>query len=185
MSTNQLLYVSDGPSSNSSLAKSKAKNRVAVNGKERVNGSKRDSKRDARGRWQGTEINGEDEERPGESSFSSSRQSCLDPAPTQMGPVLHRSRNGVNSHRPVERLSSMPPPPQPSISYANHEDLDQRDTPRFYHNTFLSSHEWPGAFTGPASGFLQNPHGTFGRMTQQNPGRTIYSPEFHGNGTAR
>ncbi|KAG1748615.1 hypothetical protein EDB19DRAFT_213797 [Suillus lakei] len=37
---------------------------------------------------------------------------------------------------------------------------------------------WPGHYTGPASGFLQDPHGGFSRgITSQNPGRTIYSQQ--------
>lgn len=36
------------------------------------------------------------------------------------------------------------------------------------------SAQWPGQFTGPASGFLQGPAAPFGRPTQ-NPGRTIYT----------
>ncbi|KAG2151412.1 hypothetical protein DEU56DRAFT_727829 [Suillus clintonianus] len=37
---------------------------------------------------------------------------------------------------------------------------------------------WPGHYTGPASGFLQDPHGGFGRgISSQNPGRTIYSQQ--------
>ncbi|KAG0703802.1 hypothetical protein DFH29DRAFT_915184 [Suillus ampliporus] len=48
--------------------------------------------------------------------------------------------------------------------------------------TGRSSHDfapnWPGHYTGPASGFLQDPHGGFGRgITSQNPGRTIYSQQ--------
>jgi hypothetical protein len=39
------------------------------------------------------------------------------------------------------------------------------------------SPNWPGQYTGPASGFLQDPPGTFGRGVSQNPGRTIYSQE--------
>ncbi|KAG6874819.1 hypothetical protein C0993_012037, partial [Termitomyces sp. T159_Od127] len=36
----------------------------------------------------------------------------------------------------------------------------------------------PPYATGPASGFLQGPGGPFGRILQ-NPGRTIYSQEYH------
>ncbi|KAG1742371.1 uncharacterized protein EDB91DRAFT_1128874 [Suillus paluster] len=48
--------------------------------------------------------------------------------------------------------------------------------------TARSSHDfapnWPGHYTGPASGFLQDPHGGFSRgITSQNPGRTIYSQQ--------
>lgn len=37
---------------------------------------------------------------------------------------------------------------------------------------------WPGHYTGPASGFLQDAHGGFNRgIASQNPGRTIYSQQ--------
>ncbi|KAG2362155.1 hypothetical protein BDR07DRAFT_1285456 [Suillus spraguei] len=56
-----------------------------------------------------------------------------------------------------------------------HPTSGLRDTGRSPHE-FATN--WPGHYTGPASGFLQDPHVGFGRgITSQNPGRTIYSQQ--------
>ncbi|KAG2070363.1 hypothetical protein BDR04DRAFT_1076757 [Suillus decipiens] len=56
-----------------------------------------------------------------------------------------------------------------------HPTSGLRDTGRSPHEF---APNWPGHYTGPASGFLQDPHGGFGRgITSQNPGRTIYSQQ--------
>ncbi|OAX44308.1 hypothetical protein K503DRAFT_706615 [Rhizopogon vinicolor AM-OR11-026] len=55
---------------------------------------------------------------------------------------------------------------------ASHEIQEGRSPP---HPDFAP--KWPGHYTGPASGFLQDSQGAFGRGVSQNPGRTIYSQE--------
>jgi len=62
-----------------------------------------------------------------------------------------------------------------ATSSPRHPTSDLRDTGRSPHEF---APNWPGHYTGPASGFLQDSHGGFGRgIASQNPGRTIYSQQ--------
>ncbi|KAF9220944.1 hypothetical protein BS17DRAFT_292248 [Gyrodon lividus] len=77
--------------------------------------------------------------------------------------------NGSTHSREQDSWSGSTSPRRPSASHRSPYDIHD-STPQ----SFASP--WPGQFTGPASGFLQDPQSTFGRMTH-NPGRTIYSQE--------
>ncbi|PPQ89665.1 hypothetical protein CVT25_013852 [Psilocybe cyanescens] len=69
-------------------------------------------------------------------------------------------------------------PPYYSPTYSREESFEptsipSRDPESLSHSPPYDP-AWPGQFTGPASGFLQGPAPSFGRVAQ-NPGRTIYS----------
>ncbi|KAF9242602.1 hypothetical protein BU15DRAFT_60322 [Melanogaster broomeanus] len=75
--------------------------------------------------------------------------------------------NGSGHSRDQNSRSGSISPRRPPVSHRSSFDT-QDPTPQSF------TPPWPGQFTGPASGFLQDPQNTFGRMVQ-NPGRTIYS----------
>lgn len=72
----------------------------------------------------------------------------------------------VYSNEPEAWSGSASPRRLPMLNRSPHDILNS--TPP----SFTPS--WPGQFTGPASAFLQDSQGAFGRIVQ-NPGRTIYS----------
>jgi hypothetical protein len=100
------------------------------------------------------------------------------------GVIVSRSRSTRVAHE--DRYAG--PEEHASSEVGNETGVDQAAlSPRHPtsgpKDTGRSPHEfapnWPGHYTGPASGFLQDPHGGgFGRgITSQNPGRTIYSQQ--------
>ncbi|KIK99640.1 hypothetical protein PAXRUDRAFT_30397 [Paxillus rubicundulus Ve08.2h10] len=86
-----------------------------------------------------------------------------------MGDDASGVMNGSTQSREEDSWSGSTSPRRPSASHQSPYDIHD-STPQSF------APPWPGQFTGPASGFLQDPQGTFGRMTQ-NPGRTIYSQQ--------
>jgi hypothetical protein len=197
MASNPHLHGMPGQTPSAPLFKSKLKSRASANGREKTNGgasgSRRESKRDAKGRWShtGHEVNGDEDgtQAGSASSHSRSSRSSRHEQPdlsaslgTHYAPPANRSpsTNGIPSRSGEHLVTTMPPPPLPRDVYEDRETPEGR---HFYHNTFIS--DWPGALAGPASGFLQNPPGAFARIPSQNPGRTIYTQDFHGNGVPR
>lgn len=100
-----------------------------------------------------------------------------------MDGVVPRSRSTRVAHE--DRFAG--PEEHASSDVGNEAGVDQASlSPRHstsgLKDTGRSPHEftpnWPGHYTGPASGFLQDAHVGFGRgITSQNPGRTIYSQQ--------
>lgn len=80
------------------------------------------------------------------------------------------SGNGVNgsAHQsdPVEPWSGSASPPRTTSAQRPAYDYQQQPFPP----------SWPGQYTGPASGFLQDPSRAW-TYVKQNPGRTIYSQQ--------
>lgn len=175
-------------------SKGKGKSRF-TNGKERLNGSisasssRKDSKRDPKGRWSnGGETNGELSDTPRIEIISTGRprresrapRRDLSPSTSSFSARPSKStKNGVSSSPGEHGHSSAmdhysgfapgPPPPFPN------GPLHDEGAPRYYHSSYISTpEEWPGAYTGPASGFLA---GTFNHVPS-NPGRTIYSQRY-------
>jgi len=67
----------------------------------------------------------------------------------------------------------IPSPRRPTAAPSASHEIQEDRSPQ--HRDFAPN--WPGHYTGPASGFLHDSQGAFGRGTSQNPGRTIYSQE--------
>lgn len=89
-------------------------------------------------------------------SSSSHRKRARDDRP--MHHPVAPSSHYPNSH---PALPQQPPAPAPA------------PLPQVFHP---QDEAWPGQYTGPASGFLQDTRGPFDRVVQ-NPGRTIYSQQ--------
>jgi hypothetical protein len=198
MSTSTSMHFSastsiSGPS-HSNIPKGKGRIR-ATNGKERTNtgtsGSGFENRSDSRGRWSygpgqdgtlggggrvdgagGTWIDWSDGQapslgpdhlatRPAQNGVTSASAARVSPiANGQNSTAYVRSRTLTPTRSRDERMEPPSPPHHPHHSHTS---------------SFLPQDEnWPGQYTGPASGFLQDPRGPFGRVAQ-NPGRTIYS----------
>jgi len=166
--------------SGSYTSKGKGRGRMA-NGKEKLNGStssnRRDSRsRDTKGRWSYDFHPGSTRADSAEGSWTpctwSDERATFRPTSAQMP-----AQNGVEARK-------LSPLPDPFVPARPHIVVPRDGRPELAppsHNphpasAFLAANEtWPGQYTGPASGFLQDPRGSFGRVSP-NPGRTIYSP---------
>ncbi|KAH7928397.1 hypothetical protein BV22DRAFT_1030694 [Leucogyrophana mollusca] len=161
--------------------KPKAKSRPATNGKEKTSGSasvsstKRDHKRrdDRRQPSLDNHIDGADADPVWSASAS---RGARGKRSDQEEELDDDAVNGASHHRSndVSWVGTASSPRHTSGSQRSGSrssyDLPESST----HHEYPSS--WPGQYTGPASGFLQDPHGGFGRIAQ-NPGRTIYSQQ--------
>ncbi|KAG1818437.1 uncharacterized protein BJ212DRAFT_1268954 [Suillus subaureus] len=135
--------------------KSKAKPRPSVpNGKDTTNASANgNSSREHRRNEDGMD-----------GDVSRSRSTRVAHGDRYAGPEEHASSD-VGNETGVYQAASSP----------RHPTSGLRDTARSPHEF---APNWPGHYTGPASGFLQDPRGGFGRgIASQNPGRTIYSQQ--------
>jgi hypothetical protein len=210
--TPSIMPLPNGPVPNQSLTRPKAKRSAALNGKEKLNGTtsappRREGKRDSKGRWSQSAVDVKDDDlgeteavhipssgRPSRASRHERPHNIHNAhlsSPTTSQIVRshspHPSRNDM-SLRTLEHLATMPPPPPPQhpISYTNHDAHTHQREATYHRVSFPPAPEWTGVFTGPASGFLHGRHASsLGSIAPQNPGRTIYSQDFHPNGSTR
>lgn len=171
-------------------SKGKGRSRLP-NGKEKPNGSASSSRRDSRsrdtkGRWSyghpAEGRAGSNEE--GWTSCTWSEERAPFGPPLAGAPHRIPSQNGVTPGRlsPIEIRSDQFVPVRPHMIVPRDERPGPELVSSSHHpphppSTFLIANDseiWPGSYTGPASGFLQNSRRTFGRVSP-NPGRTIYS----------
>ncbi|KIJ64437.1 hypothetical protein HYDPIDRAFT_28381 [Hydnomerulius pinastri MD-312] len=160
------------PSISQANGKSKSKSRT-VNGKEKASASVSAS----------TAPRGDHRKQPAKDDRTD-EPAPISVARTSSGRVIRSTRaareavqDGISrttpngSAHPREQDESWSGSTSPRRPPASHRSSsDHGSTPQSFNPS------WPGQFTGPASGFLQDPQSAFGRMAQ-NPGRTIYSQQ--------
>lgn len=73
----------------------------------------------------------------------------------------------------VSWTTPVPSPRRPAAGLRTSHEIQEGRSPQ--HRDFAPN--WPGHYSGPASGFIQDPQGAFSRGANRNPGRTIYSQE--------
>ncbi|KAH7909026.1 hypothetical protein BJ138DRAFT_1090217 [Hygrophoropsis aurantiaca] len=93
----------------------------------------------------------------------------------QEGPDIEMVNGTSHRHSAEASWTEMVSPPRHASSSQRSGSRSSYEYPEpsSHHSQHDYAPNWP---VGPASGFLQDPHGGFGRITQ-NPGRTIYSQQ--------
>ena len=165
--------------SHSFASKSKGKNRMPINGKERVNGSastgnkrKRDSNGD-------TSASARTSSRPNRGTRAAPRDEWPDVRPAE--PISHPSGSLLANGASPYRYARQPQWAANQTTMRSDDFIEdphsRRVEPRYVSPPPLEDSDgWNGGqYVGPTGGFLQQP---FNRVVS-NPGRTIYTQQQH------